>query len=212
MTRLVIIRHGESVYNIERRYTGQTDVALTEKGVLQAEITGKYILENYRIDEIYSSDLIRAVNTAKPIADPLGLEIKTDARLREIYAGKWQGYYFSEVAEIFKEEYEYYKSHKTTARTPGGEGMQDVMKRMHEAVLEIAEANDGKTVLISTHNGPLMTLEVLVYGIPLNEIYSVANNSITELEYENGSFKAVKFGYNEHLNELVTIFKNNSEN
>ena len=212
MTRLVIIRHGESVYNIERRYTGQTDVALTEKGVLQAEITGKYILENYKIDEIYSSDLIRAVNTAKPIADPLGLEIKTDARLREIYAGKWQGYYFSEVAEIFKEEYEYYKAHKTTARTPGGEGMQDVMKRMHEAVLEIAEANDGKTVLISTHNGPLMTLEVLVYGIPLNEIYSVANNSITELEYENGSFKAVKFGYNEHLKELVTIFKNNSEN
>ncbi len=212
MTRLVIIRHGESVYNIERKYTGQLDVALTEKGVLQAEITGKYILENYKIDKIYSSDLTRAIDTAKPIADPLGLEIHTDARLREIYAGEWQGYYFNDVAEIFKEEYEYYKTHKTIARTPGGEGMQDVMKRMHEAVKEIAATNDGKTVLISTHNGPLMTLEVLVYGIPLDDIYSVSNNSITELEYENGSFKAVKFGYNEHLDELVTIFKNSSEN
>ena len=81
MTRLILIRHGESEYNLIRRYTGQSDIDLTDKGRLQASITGEYILANYKIDEIWSSDLRRAIDTARPIAEPLGLPIKTDKRL-----------------------------------------------------------------------------------------------------------------------------------
>lgn len=212
MTRLVLIRHGESVFNLERKYSGQLDIPLTEKGVTQAQKTADYILENYKIDVVYSSDLSRAINTAKPISEPLGLKINTDPRLREIYAGKWQGLYFADVGVIYKEEYEAYKADKENARTLGGEGMQDVMKRMLEAVWEIAEKNDGKTVLISTHNGPLMTLEVPLLNISLNEIYSLSNNSITELEYSNGEFKLIKLGYDEHLGSLATKFTNKHSN
>ena len=212
MTRLVLIRHGESVFNLERKYSGQLDVPLTEKGVLQAQKTADYILENYKIDAVYSSDLSRAINTAKPISDPLGLEIKTDPRLREIYAGQWQGLYFADVGVIYKEEYENYKADKENARTLGGEGMQDVMKRTVESVLEIANANDGKTVLISTHNGPLMSLEVPLLNISLNDIYSLSNNSITEIEYSDGKFKLIKLGYDEHLSGLTSKFTNNNLN
>ena len=212
MTKIILIRHGQSEYNLTRRYTGQTDVELTEIGRIQAEITGKYILENYKIDEIWSSDLKRAVDTAKPIADALGLEIKTDERLREIYAGDWQGMLFSEVEEKFAEEYAYYKANKSISRTPNGEGLCDVLPRVEAAVREIAEKCDGKCVLISTHNGPIMTLEVPMLGKDLQELIPLSNNSITEADYENGSFKVVKLGYDEHLKGLITKFKNNNEN
>jgi len=212
VTRLILIRHGESEFNLTRRYTGQLDVALTEKGITQAKITADYILNNYKIDSVYSSDLSRAVETAKPIADALGLKIKTDARLREIFAGEWQGMYFSEVMEKYTDEYTRYKADKTNERTRGGEGMPDVMKRTLAAVSEIAEANDGKTVLISTHNGPLMTLEVPLLNISLNDIYSLSNNSITEIEYDNGSLKLIKLGFDEHLGSLITKFKSNTSN
>ena len=212
MTRLILIRHGESEFNLIKKYTGQLDVALTEKGVEQARLTGEYILKNYKIDKIYSSDLKRAINTATPISEPLGLEISTDQRLREIYAGEWQGLYFEDVKTLYKDEYDRYKSDKVNNRTRGGEGLGDVMKRTLEAVTEIAESNDGKTVLISTHNGPLMTLTAPFLGIPLNDMQSLPNNSITELEYENGSFKPIRIGYAEHLAGLVTKFTDNTQN
>ena len=212
MTRLILIRHGESEFNLTRRYTGQLDVALTEKGVAQAKITADYILKNYKIDKVYSSDLSRAIETAKPVAEPLGLEIKTDKRLREIYAGEWQGLYFAEVHEKYPKEYAAYKADKINRKTRGGEGMPDVMARTLAAVTEIAEKNDGKTVLISTHNGPLMTLEVPLTNISLNDIYSLSNNSITEIEYEAGQFKLIKLGYDGHLGKLITKFKSNTSN
>ncbi len=212
MTKIILIRHGESEYNLIRRYTGQSDIDLTDKGRLQAKITGEYILANYKIDEIWSSDLRRAIDTARPIADALGLEIKTDERLREIYAGDWQGMLFAEVEEKFSAEYAYYKANRKTSRTPNGEGMCDVRVRVEEVVREIAETSDGKCVLISTHNGPLMALASMMTGTELEKLSSLPNNSITELEYENGNFNIIKLGYAEHLKGLITKFKNNTEN
>ena len=212
MTRLILIRHGESEYNLIRRYTGQTDVMLTDKGRLQAKITADYILESYKIDEIISSDLIRAIDTARPIADALGLEIKTDKRLREIYAGDWQGLLFADVEKIYAEEYAEYKKNRETSRTPNGEGLCDVQKRTWEAILDIAREGEGKTVLVSTHNGPLMSLIVKLYGKTLNETTSLSNNSVTEIEYENGEFRVIKCGYDEHLKELNTKFSSSTHN
>lgn len=142
MTRLIIVRHGESLYNLERRYTGQTDVPLTEKGITQAKITAEYVLKNYKIDTVYSSDLSRAVDTARPVAEPLGHTIKTDPRLREIFAGRWQGLLFSEVKEVYKEEYELYQRDKNVGRTLDGESMIDVRDRAYAAIKDIAEKND----------------------------------------------------------------------
>ena len=206
MTKLVIVRHGESLFNLTRQYTGQTDVPLTEKGITQAKITAEYILQNYKIDEVYSSDLCRAIDTARPVAEPLGLDIKTDNRLREINAGIWQGMYFADVREKYKEEYALYQSDRATQRTPGGEGLFDVQKRTLEAIDDISKTNDGKTVMIATHNGPLMTISTKLQGQSLNEAKSLSNNSITEIDYENGEYTIVKLGFDGHLGSLVTSF------
>ena len=212
MTKLILIRHGESTYNLEKRYTGQTDVPLTEKGITQAQITADYILKNYKIDAVYSSDLSRAVDTAKPIAEPLGLTIKTDARLREIYAGKWQGLLFSEVREVYPDDYAAYKVDREISKTTGGEGMADVRERALRAVLDIVEENPGKTVLVSAHNGSLMALQSPFLGISLNEIKNLSNNCITEVNCEGSKFEVVKLGYDEHLGNLTTSFKDRTAN
>lgn len=212
MTRLILIRHGESTYNLEKRYTGQTDVPLTEKGVLQAKITADYILENYKIDEIYSSDLNRAIETARPIADSLGLPIKTDGRLREIYAGEWQGLLFSEVKARYPEEYAEYKNSEGLRRTRGGESLLDVQERAYPALLDIIRDNPEKTVLISSHNGPIKSLLAKFLGITLPEMNSVSNNSVSEVICEGGKYEVIKLGYDEHLGELVTSFKEKTAN
>lgn len=212
MTKLILIRHGESTYNLERRYTGQSDIPLTEKGVAQAKITAEYILKNYSIDAVYSSDLSRAVETARPVFEPLGLTVRTDPRLREIHAGIWQGMLFADVEKTYPEEYANYKKNRATARTLGGEGMADVLERTYAAIVDIAKKNDGKTVLVSLHNGPLMALQIPLFGRSFDEIKSVFNNSITELDFDGESFKVIKFGYAEHLGELLTGFRSTTHN
>ncbi len=212
MTRLIFIRHGESLYNLERRYTGQTDVPLTEKGVLQAKITADYILENYKTDVIYSSDLVRAVETARPIADALGLPIRTDSRLREINAGIWQGMLFADVKKEYTEEYASYKESGGYQRAPEGESLLDVLERTYEAVLDIIRENEGKTVLISSHNGPIKTLAVPFLKKELPDTESVSNNSVTEVLYDGEKFEVIKFGYDGHLGTLTTSFKEKTAN
>jgi broad specificity phosphatase PhoE len=90
--------------------------------------------------------------------------------------------------------------------------MCDVRVRSEAAVRDIAEASDGRTVLISTHNGPLMSIAAMLTGEEIENIKSLPNNSITEAEYENGCFKVIKIGYSEHLKDLTTTFKSNTEN
>ena len=212
MTKLILIRHGESVFNLKARYTGQTDVPLTEKGIEQAKITAEYILKNYKIDAVYSSDLARAIDTAMPVAEPLGLKIKTDRRLREMNAGKWQGLPFAVVKEKYKEEYEFYVRNPMIAKTPNGEGMLDVLERAYAAILDIAAENNGKTVLVSFHNGPLKFLQVPMLGVGFDDTKSLPNNSITEVDVEGEDFKVIKLGYDGHLGELSTSFKEKTEN
>ena len=185
---------------------------LTEKGVTQARITADYILKTYKIDAIYSSDLSRAIETAKPVADALGLEIKCDPRLREIYAGKWQGMLFSDVHVVYAEDYKKYKTDRVNATTTGGEGMSDVLKRSLAAVRDIVRENDGKTVLVSAHNGPLMALQAPFLGIELSYVKSLYNNSITEVDCEGDDFKVIKLGYSDHLGGLLSGFKSTTHN
>ena len=76
MTRIILIRHGQSIANFIGKFAGHSDFDLTELGHRQAELAAGYLLKNEKIDKIYASDLLRAYNTAVPTAKALGLEIK----------------------------------------------------------------------------------------------------------------------------------------
>ena len=100
MTTLLLVRHGYSLSNESGTFTGQTDVPLTEEGVRQAELTARYLAGNYQVDRILSGDLIRTVQTAKPLSELTKLPVLKEKGLREIYGGKWEGKRAEEISSL----------------------------------------------------------------------------------------------------------------
>ena len=202
MTKLLFVRHGESIYNNERRFTGQKDIALTRLGERQAQITGKFLLENYTIDAVYSSDLSRAVATARPVADALGLSIHTDPRFREVHLGDWTDEYISVVKADRADEYARYCQGESA---PGGESRSQLRDRVYQATLEVARANPDKTVLITAHGGSIRALLAKI-GEDTNVNVPISSNaSVSEVLFNGERFALGKVGMAEHLKELFSM-------
>ena len=212
MTRLLLIRHGESEANNEGMFAGNKDVSLKERGIEQAKKTAEYISENYEVDYVYASDLKRAYKTGEVIADLLGLKVIADKRLREIYAGKWEGKKFTELEENFADDYKCWLTDIGNCICSGGESVKELGERVFKAISEIAEKNDGKTVVIATHATPIRALQCILGGYSFDQMKNipwVSNASVTELSYENGEWNFIKIGEDGHLSTLKTTFPAN---
>lgn len=106
MTKILMVRHGQSEANDLGVFAGNYDIGLTELGHQQAQCTADFIAENYKVDKIYASDLKRAFKTAEYIALKLELDIIPNKKFREIFAGKWEGEKFDILVEKYKNDYE----------------------------------------------------------------------------------------------------------
>ena len=206
MTRLILIRHGESIGNQKSIYLGHLDWDLTEKGRAQAEATAE-LLKNEKIDVVYSSDLLRAYNTAKPIADSRGLEVLTSEKLREVHAGLWQGMYYKDIKERFPESWEIWKNDRLNGRCDGGESEQEVFLRVKSEIDRIIEENKGKTILIATHSNPIIVMLSHYNGLKTGKMtfHTISNASISIIDYdENGVGTIVCEDASEHLATKAT--------
>lgn len=211
MTTFLIIRHGQSVSNIQGVFTGNLDLALTEQGLQQASITADYIVSNFHVDAVYSSDLSRARNTGKAVADRLGLEVQTDRRLREIYAGQWEGRSFNELSENFS-NYMVFRTDIGNCVTDGGETVAQLSERVIEAFYDIAKANEGRTVVIATHATPIRALQSHCLGKTLAEMKDVpwvTNASVSTVVCEDGILTLKEACHDEHLGAIVSRFPSN---
>ncbi len=207
MTTLLLIRHGESEANRNKVFGGQINPDLQERGVMQAEITAKFIAENYKVDKIYSSDLKRAFRTAEALSRLLNIEIKAEKRLREIYAGKWEGVKFEDIEATYPEEYNVWLTDIGNSVCGGGETVRELGDRILGILTEIAEENDGKTVAIATHATPIRALQSLIETGGLSQMKNikwVTNASVTVVTYDNGKWKMVNVSMDEHLEKLKT--------
>jgi len=148
--KIYLIRHGESKANEKNLFLGHGDLDLTELGIEQAKKTAKY-LKTVNADVIYSSDLLRAYNTAKQTANLINLPIVTDKGLREIDCGEWDFVPFDEIKVRFKDGYNVWINDVANAKCDGGESVREVQERLVKAVTKIANDNLGKTVLIFSH-------------------------------------------------------------
>jgi broad specificity phosphatase PhoE len=186
-------------------YTGQVDVALTDLGLRQAARTAEYVAETYKIDAIYSSDLKRAMSTAIPLSEKLGLPVIKEPLIKEIYGGLWENKLMPEIDKLYHDDYQVYKTTIGLARCTGGESLAELQARALEGMKKIAEANDGKTVFVATHGGVLLALISAWMGLPLEKMHETppaTNSSITEVVYANGEFKIEKYSFDEHLGSL----------
>ena len=151
MTKIILIRHGESLANANRIYLGHTDWDLSEKGYEQAEAVANKI-KHIKIDRIYSSDLIRAYNTALPHAKLRNMEVIAKKELREVYLGKWECRKIEELEREYPESFLVgWHKHFGECAVPGGESIPELATRIYNAVLDIARENVGKTILIGCH-------------------------------------------------------------
>ena len=199
MTRLILVRHGQSVANAEKIFSGQGDYALTEEGLLQAELAADYLEKTEKIDVIYSSDLQRAYNTALATAKRFGLEVNKDPALREFNLGDWVG----KTREQVEKEYPDVWSAKGSLRHyPNGEYTPDAFERSVNAIVKIAQRHEGKCVMIAAHSGVVRSFAAFSNSISKYELGKQPdchNASISIFEYHSGNSKPVRYGITEHL-------------
>ncbi len=161
MTRLIIVRHAESAFNLQGRIQGHLDSALTPKGVRQARALEKRIFKKFKIDRVYSSDLGRAYSTTLHITKRLHVALRRitrDPLLREINLGAWEGMTPEEVDRLYDKGFQRWLKGPSKCRIPRCEGITAFRKRIMGRVGAIARANRGKTVLIVTHGGAITCL------------------------------------------------------
>lgn len=187
MTTLYLARHGESDWNVERRWQGNADRPLTDLGRRQAGQLAER-LASTPLDAVYSSDLLRARETAAAVARRQGLEVRTLAALREVDVGSWSGLTREEVEERFPAAF-------ATWREGGhgwvdGEAYEVMAERVVTAVLEIAGSHPGGSVLVVAHGGPIRALHAVALGLDISEhrrLKPVAVNAhLSRLHVEDG--------------------------
>ena len=205
MTKFYIVRHGQSEGNALRKFLGHTDLGLTELGHKQGKKTAEY-LKDKGIDAIYSSDLVRAYDTAKYLGDMLGIEPVKSQNLREIFAGEWEGRAITEIIDLY-ENYQVWLNDFGKVRCDGGESTLELQQRIEKELIRIAEENDGKTVMIATHAGAIRAMSCIWLGLDISEsknITWVSNASVTDVTYDNGKWILGTIGYDEHLTGLIS--------
>ncbi|MFF3951976.1 histidine phosphatase family protein [Streptomyces sp. NPDC001890] len=154
--RIVLWRHGQTAWNLERRFQGSTDIALTDAGVGQAQRAAR-LLASLKPDAIVASDLQRAAATAAELAAITGLEVAHDSGLRETYAGAWQGLTHEEIVGQYGEQYAAWKRGEPVRRG-GGELETEVADRAAPVVLGHADKlPENGTLVVVSHGGTIRT-------------------------------------------------------
>ena len=180
MIKFLLIRHGETFSNAEKRYAGHHDVGLTEKGIWQAEQLAERLAE-FPIKAIYSSDLERAVHTATIVNKKHQLNLRIDPLLREINFGEWEGLCFEEI--IHNHENHSYWMCEPHLPLPGGESMSDFKKRvlsgLEKIIAEHVHGEECETVAIVCHGGVTRIIIGNALNIPLDKLWFIKQDSTT---------------------------------
>ena len=178
-TTILLARHGETDWNLNRRVQGQSDTPLNETGRAQAHALADE-LAGERIDAVYSSDLVRAHETARIVAETRGLDVTADPDLREKHFGTWEGLTDDEILVRFPE----------ARRGPWGDGetTEDVSRRVLAALLRIADGHPGGQVLVIAHGGALRAALVHCGVEPPS---AIANGHVARIAVRGGRLRQV---------------------
>lgn len=197
MSRIVLVRHGETVWHAENRYAGSSDIALTDRGREQAQALARWA-GHAGLERIYVSPLVRARETARPAEAVLGMEAAVDTRLREIHFGEGEGLTSREMSKCFPVEYAAFRRDPVKHHLPGGEDPKAAIARGRAALEEMAsQAGPQARVLIVTHNTLIRLLLCDLLGIPparYRQVFpEVGNVSINELELTESGVALLRF-------------------
>jgi probable phosphoglycerate mutase len=176
MTHLWLVRHGQTDWNAQGRWQGQTPDAppLNATGLAQAQAAAEQLAvqDGLTFAAIYSSDLLRARQTAEIIARRLGLPVRLDARLREAHLGAWEGMLGDEVALRYVAELDERRRDPVHSRPPQGETVFELAARVGQALDDIAQAHPHANVIVVSHGLAIAAVLCLANGRPLEQVFA----------------------------------------
>jgi alpha-ribazole phosphatase len=201
--RLIIVRHGETLYNAQDRITGQSDVPLNALGELQAAALGESLATD-PLDVIVTSDLERTRVTARAIAHKHSLPIQEDIDLRELAFGEWEGHTFDEILARDADRVSQWRADPSTYGPPGGETIAQVRDRCARALHRWQTQYPEASVLWVTHGGLIGVLLCHVLGIDLKRRWQFRhdNASISELLLRGDRVIFVRLNETAHIRPL----------
>jgi broad specificity phosphatase PhoE len=202
MTRVLLIRHGETTWNRDRRWQGHADVPLSAEGVAQALRLATFLKgECPSIRGVYSSDLRRALDTARALARALGTEVVADPAWREIEVGLWTGLGRDEIQQRFADDWRRIVDGEDLPRG-GGETFSAFSSRIMLALDALRKRHDGHIVAVVTHGGAIRAALLHALGLPwtrLRDVEAVANTAVNELRWQDGVWLIAKRNHTAHL-------------
>lgn len=203
-TEMILIRHGETVWNAEGRIQGQGDSPLTERGVAQARAVAKR-LQNEQFTALYASHLGRVIDTARYIAAISGHAVTIDERLQERAYGICEGLTQVEAsvnhATIF---HEYKTNFSSDFAIPQAESTRQLLARGQTVFQELARRHPGERIVVVSHGSFLRFVLSDMLGVPLGakQGFRLANGSLSEIAYEDGEWSVTTLGEVYHLRDL----------
>jgi len=205
MTRIILVRHGETEWNRVERFRGQADVPLNETGLAQAEATARRIAAEWQLVAVYSSPLSRAVKTAQAIAQQFDLPVHTHRGLTDINYGQWQGLTPDEARERWPEMVDAWYHTPETARIPDGETLNHVRVRTMDAVRELAGRHPGKSIVLVAHTVVNRAILLSVLGLRNHRFWRLGQGTcaINVLELDGDEFTLVSMNDTCHLKGLA---------
>lgn len=201
--RLYLVRHGETESNRLGLALGRDDVPLNERGRWQAERLGR-ALASEPLAAVYASPLVRALDTARAVAEPHGLTVEIDERLVEMEIGEVDGLSFDEVRKRYPDLLAAWAGEQGPTRAmPGGERLLDVQERAWQAVSELVARNADESIAVVTHNFVILSVLARALGIELSQFRRLrhAVAAVSVLDFSPKRVMAVRLNDTCHLED-----------
>lgn len=204
MTEILLIRHGETAWNAVRRLQGHLDVPLNAEGERQAAALGR-ALQTEQIDAVYASDLQRALQTARAIAQPRGMSVQEEPGLRERCFGGFEGLLYADIGARFPEAYTAWKARDLDAALPQGERAGETLRAFYERVVStlagILERGKQRRIALVAHGGVLECARRAAQGISPDRPrdFDILNASINRFAWDGRKLHILRWGDVEHL-------------
>ncbi|GAB4216628.1 MAG: histidine phosphatase family protein [Rhodoferax sp.] len=205
-TRLIVIRHGETAWNVDTRIQGHRDIALNETGVQQARAAAQALADE-AIAAIYASDLQRAWMTAQAIAQRSGAPLTADPALRERSFGDFEGHTHTELAQRWPDAVQRWRERDPHWQPPGGESLSAMRARVAAALHRLAAQHVGEQIVLVAHGGVLDQWYRLATGLDLQapRTWALGNAAINRLLWTPESLTLVGWADAGHLQTLADL-------
>ncbi len=173
---LYMIRHGETVWNRDLLFTGQSDIELTDRGRAQAAALGRR-LAGVDFTRIYASDLTRALETAQIVSGQSAEAVTADPRLREADFGDWEGASWASLSEKCPDELARWRENPAEIAVPGGESFRQLLVRTEAAMQDIIASHEDGNILIVSHAGTIRMYLAAILGADINQIWRLRQDN-----------------------------------